>query len=124
MNMNVTFNTFKFIWIPRVLIIAFIAFFSLFSLDAFTGDALILEKLAGFLIHMLPSFVMILFLVLTWNRPVAAGVMFIILGVVFTFFFNTYKQVSSFFTISLIPILTGLMFLVPSMIRRKTSSPS
>lgn len=122
--MSVTFNTFKFVWIPRVLIIAFIVFFSMFSLDAFSGNAPLLDKLAGFLIHMLPSLVMILFLVISWNRPVAAGVMFIVLGVVFTFFFNTYKQAASFFTISLIPMLTGLMFLIPSMIRRKSSSAS
>jgi general stress protein CsbA len=96
----------------------------MFSLDAFDGNAPFLDKLAGFLIHMLPSFVMILFLVISWNRPVAAGFMFILLGMLFTFFFNTYKEVASFLTISLIPILTGLMFLVPSMIRRKTSSAS
>lgn len=124
MNMSVSFNTLKFVWIPRVLIIAFTAFISLFSFDAFSGNDPILDKLAGFLIHMLPSLVMILFLVLTWKRPAAAGVIFILLGVVFTFFFNTYEQAASFFTISLIPVLTGLMFLVPAMIRRKTSSSS
>ena len=122
--MSVTFNTFKFVWIPRVLIIAFIAFFSLFSLDAFTGSAPMLEKLAGFLIHMLPSFVMMLFLVISWNRPVTAGVIFIVLGVAFTFFFNTYEKAASFLTISFVPILTGLMFFIPSLVRRNTSSPS
>lgn len=124
MNMRISFNTFKFVWIPRVLIITFIAFFSLFSLDAFSGSAPIPEKLATFLIHMLPSFVMVLFLVISWNRAVTAGVLFIILGVVFTFFYHTYEQASSFFTISLIPIFAGLMFLVPSIIRRRTSSLS
>lgn len=122
--MRVTFNTIKFVWIPRVLIIAFIAFFSLFSLDAFSGSASIPEKLASFLIHMLPSFVMVLFLVISWNRPVAAGALFIVLGVAFTFFFHTYEQASNFLTISLIPILTGFLYFIPSIIRRKTSSPS
>ena len=122
--MGITFNTFKFVWIPRVLIIAFIVFFSMFSLDVFTEDAELADKLAGFLIHMLPSFVMILFLVITWKHNVAAGVMFIALWVVFTFFFNTYEKAASFFTISFIPILAGLMFFVPSLIRRKTPTES
>ncbi|MBP7176389.1 MAG: hypothetical protein KBA53_09320 [Thermoclostridium sp.] len=122
--MGITFNTFKFVWIPRVLIIAFIVFFSMFSLDVFTGNAELADMLAGFLIHMLPSFVMILFLVITWKKPVAAGVLFIVLGVVFTFFYNTYKQGTSFFTVSFIPILAGLLFFIPSIIRRKTPAGS
>lgn len=120
--MSVSFNTFKFIWIPRILMIVFIVFFSMFSLDAFGGDAPFLDQLAGFLIHMLPSFVMILFLILSWNHPVTAGYIFIILGVVFTFFFETYERLPNLLTISLTPVITGLLFLVPSMVKKKKSA--
>lgn len=116
--MNVSFQTFKFIWIPRIVMIVFIVFVSMFSLDVFSGNAPFVDKLAGFLIHMIPSFVLILLLVLTWNRPLAAGYLFIIMGIIFTFYFKTYDQLVSLLTISLVPILTGLLFFVPSIIKK------
>jgi hypothetical protein len=120
--MRVSFNTVRFIWLPRSLIIAFITFLSMFSLDAFTGNAPFIEELVGFFIHMLPSFIMILLLVLSWNRPVAAGYIFTTLGIVFTFFFNTYEQIEKLLTISLIPVAVGLLFLVPSFIRKRRAA--
>ncbi len=120
--MSISFNTFKFIWIPRIIIIAFIAFFSMFSFDAFGTDTPFIEQLAGFLNHMVPSFVMILILIVSWNRSVIAGIMFMALGIVFTFYFSTYRQMATFFTISLIPFLAGVMFLLPTILRKRATA--
>lgn len=123
-SMKISFNTFKFVWIPRIIIITFVALFSMFSLDAFDGNGPILDQLAMFLIHMIPSFVMILVLIASWNRSVIAGIMFMALGIVFTFYFSTYRQAAAFFTISLIPFLTGMIFLLPTLLRKRASQYS
>lgn len=120
--MRISFKTIKFVWIPRIIIMAFIACFSMFSFDAFTGNAPLFEKLAEFLIHMIPSLVMILFLIVSWNHPVTAGYIFMVLGVVFTFYLDTYRQAATFFTVSLIPFLAGLTFLIPSFLRKRQPS--
>lgn len=120
--MRVSFNTIKFVWFPRMLMIAFIILFSMFSLDAFSGDAPFLNKLAGFLIHMMPSFLILLFLVVTWNRPLLAGFIFILLSIAFTLFFKSYQDPVRFLIISMIPAVNGFLFLLPSLIRRMRSA--
>jgi len=79
-------NYSKLIWVPRILTIIFILFFSLFALDAFTGNARFLEKILEFLIHLIPSFFLLILLIISWKQPLIIGYVFIILGIVFTFF--------------------------------------
>ena len=74
-------------WTPRVAAIMIIFFMSLFSLDVFGTGAAPLEVLGAFLMHNIPSFVMILFLVLAWNRPVIGFVIFLIAAMTFTVLF-------------------------------------
>lgn len=63
-------------WIPRALGIAAIAFLSLFALDAFDGDAPFLEKMLGFGIHLIPSFILLLLLWLAWKKELIGGIIF------------------------------------------------
>jgi len=89
------------LWIPRILSIIYILFISLFALDAEFG--------LGLLMHLLPTFVLIGALVLAWKRPFAGGLVFIILAVIFTIYFNTYESVAFFF-ISLPLLIIGGLF--------------
>jgi hypothetical protein len=74
-------------WAPRVAAMMIIFFMSLFSLDVFGMGASPLEVLGTFLMHNIPSIVMVLFLVFAWKRPVVGFVVFLIAGVAFTIFF-------------------------------------
>jgi hypothetical protein len=74
-------------WTPRVAAIMIIFFMSLFSLDVFGEGASPLEVLGAFLMHNIPSFVMILFLVFAWKRPVVGFVVFLVAAIAFTVFF-------------------------------------
>ena len=74
-------------WTPRLAAIMITFFMSLFSLDVFGEGASPLEVLGAFLMHNLPSFVMILFLVFAWKRPVVGFVVFLIAAIAFTVFF-------------------------------------
>lgn len=73
-------------WAPRVAAIMIIFFMSLFSLDVFGMGASPLEVLGAFLMHNIPSIIMIIFLVFAWKRPVVGFVVFLIAGIAFAIF--------------------------------------
>ena len=70
-------------WAPRVAAILIIFFVSLFSLDVFGMEGTPLQLLGGFLMHNIPSIVMILMLIFAWRRPVVGFIAFLIAGLFF-----------------------------------------
>lgn len=70
-------------WAPRIAAILIIFFVSLFSLDVFGMEGTPLELLGGFLMHNLPSIIMIVVLVFAWRRPVVGFIAFLLAGVFF-----------------------------------------
>lgn len=73
-------------WAPRLAAILIIFFTSLFSLDVFEMDASPLELLGGFLMHNIPSFVMLLMLVVAWKRPAVGFAAFLVISLAFAAF--------------------------------------
>lgn len=71
-------------WAPRVLCILAIIFISLFALDAFSPELSFWEQILGFLIHMIPSFVLLALLILAWRKEFIGGLLFLVIGLVFT----------------------------------------
>ena len=100
----------RFIWIPRTLGILFIVFLSLFALDVWSMDAPFWAKLGGFLMHLIPSFVLVIVLAISWKRPIIGGIIFLIIALLFTISFHTYTHFPTFLTISGIPFVIGLLF--------------
>jgi hypothetical protein len=74
-------------WAPRVAGILIILFLGLFSLDVFEQDASPLELLGGFLMHNIPSILMLILLVVAWQRPVVGFAAFLIAAAAFALFF-------------------------------------
>jgi hypothetical protein len=70
-------------WAPRIAAIVIIFFVGLFSLDVFGEGGTLLEQLGAFLMHSLPSIVMIIMLVFAWRRPVVGFVAFLLAGLGF-----------------------------------------
>ncbi|MFN8206100.1 MAG: hypothetical protein U0T82_01640 [Bacteroidales bacterium] len=99
------------LWTPRILAILFILFISMFAADAFEGDAPLGRKLLGFLIHLLPTVLLLISLVIAWKYPHIGGVLFILAALFFTIWFSTYNVLTTFLLISLPPALIGLIFL-------------
>jgi len=88
----------------RGLIIAYIIFISIFAFDV--------SSVLGFFIHLLPTFIFLGTLILTWGKPKFAGILFILEGIGTIIVFNTYRDLFVLFAISLIPILIGILFLI------------
>jgi hypothetical protein len=74
-------------WAPRLASILIIFFISLFSLDVFDMEASPLELLGGFLIHNIPSIVLLVLLIFAWKRPALGFVAFLVAGALFAIFF-------------------------------------
>ena len=74
-------------WAPRVAAILIIFFTSLFSLDVFEIEAPPLQLLGGFIMHNIPSIIMIVLLIFAWKRPVVGFVAFLVVAAAFIIFF-------------------------------------
>lgn len=67
-------------WLPRILSILYSVFISLFALDVFSGGNSIFKMILAFLIHLIPTWIIIFSIIISWKREWIAGVVFIILG--------------------------------------------
>jgi hypothetical protein len=90
-------------WTPRAISILFVLFISMFAFDT-PG--------IGFLIHLIPSIILLGLIILAWKYELIGGIAFIVLGIVFTIFFKTYKDIITILLISLPPIITGVLFIL------------
>lgn len=97
-------------WVPRILAILLAVFVCLFSFDVFGQGAGFWKTLAGFLIHNIPTFVLIALIVLSWRWPWTGGAGFIILGVLY-FIWSAGKGNTST-VIGILPLVVGALFLL------------
>ena len=67
-------------WTPRLICILAILFISLFALDSFSPDLTIWQQIGAFLIHLIPSFVLLAILIVAWKWEYIGGTIFIIIG--------------------------------------------
>jgi len=98
-------------WIPRILAIMFIFFLLQFSFDIFSQPILFWLKIKGFFIHSIPALLFLLSLIFSWKNPKLGGIMFILLGMIFTAHFHSYSVITSFFIIALPAFVTGGLFI-------------
>ena len=99
-------------WLPRGLTIIFALFLSLFALDSFVEGTSFLYQLIGFLIHLMPVYILVIFLLIAWRWELIGGVLFFAVGIFFTIFFNTYRELITLLLISGPVFLIGTLFLI------------
>jgi len=63
---------------PRILGILAALYLGIFALDAID------EGIMAFLLHLVPTFVLLLIVVLSWRRPWIGGILFIVLSVLYS----------------------------------------
>jgi hypothetical protein len=68
-------------WLPRILMILFIIFIGMLALDAFDGYETLIHKIGAFLIHLIPAYILIALLIVSWKRELIGGIAFFVLGV-------------------------------------------
>jgi hypothetical protein len=101
-------------WTPRVLCIVFAAFISIFALDVFGHGAGFWQTLLALLMHLLPTFLLIAVLVLSWRREWFGGILFIVLGLLYIFWAwnKPFVRWYIFLMMAGPPMLVGALFLL------------
>ena len=77
-------NSVKFYhWLPRIICILAILFVSMFALDSFSPDLTLWQQIVGFLIHLIPSYILIALLLVAWKWEYVGGIVYTIFGAIF-----------------------------------------
>ncbi len=117
-----------FFWAPRILGILAILFISMFALDAFQPDMTIWEQMRDFLMHLIPSFVLLAIFLLAWKRELIGGIIFLAIGLVLTpliYIHNYNMNGSVWMSLGVIVIITfpfilmGILFIIDHKINKK-----
>ena len=120
-------------WTPRILCILAILFVSMFALDSFDPQYTLWQQLQAFFIHLIPTYFLILFLVVAWKWELIGGLMLIILGLGFTPFIyihnynmnhSVWMSLSIILMINFPFILTGGLFVLSHFLKNKNKMAS
>jgi hypothetical protein len=91
-------------WTARILCVLAILFVSLFALDSFSSDRTFWQNIAAFLMHLIPSFVLLASLIVAWKWEKAGGIILTIIGFAFSIFIFVFNYTRNHF-----PVKTCLM---------------
>jgi hypothetical protein len=103
-------------WAPRILAILLAVFVCLFSFDVFGQGTGFWKTLADFLIHNIPTFVLIALILLSWKWPWTGGAGFIILGVLY-FIWSAGKGNASII-IGVVLLIIGALFVLDWFVKK------
>ena len=115
-------------WLPRILCMLAIVFVSLFALDAFSSELSFWQQMGAFLMHLIPSFILLALLILAWKKELIGGIIFMLIGLGLSpvVFSHNYRMNHSIFmslgiilTITIPFAIVGLLFLISHFKRKK-----
>lgn len=119
-------------WLPRIICILAILFVSIFALDAFAPGLTIWQQLGAFFMHLIPSFVLLAFLIVAWKWEFIGGILFTIIGIGMSPFvfllnlnrnhFSVWQSISIVMVITFPFVIVGILFLVSYFRKKKATS--
>ncbi len=109
--MNTTTKRFLF-WTPRVVCLLFAAFISMFALDVFDETRGLWQTMRALVIHLIPTWLLLLILWVSWRREWVAGLLFPALGALYIIAFWGRFAWSAYAILSGSLFLLGALFLL------------
>jgi hypothetical protein len=118
-------------WLPRIICILAILFVSLFALDAFAPGRTFWQQLGDFLIHLIPSYILIASLIIAWKWELIGGIIFMVIGIgmsPFVFLMNYHRTHSVGVSLLIILMITipfvvvGILFMTSHYLKKKEVS--
>ena len=104
-------------WAPRVLSIIFAVFVSLFALDVFGQGTGFVKSLIALIIHMIPTLLIVIILILSWKRSWIGGILFILMGILYIIWSGKSGRGSHIIDFPL--FLIGVLFFTDWILRKK-----
>ena len=117
-------------WLPRCIVILSILFVSVFAFDTFSSNNNIWQQLIEFLIHLIPSYILLIVLIIAWKFELIGGIIFILISLgLAPYIFNHNYQMNHSISISLgiimminFPfLLAGILFLLDHKNKKKNN---
>ena len=99
-------------WIPRLLCLAFAAFISLFALDVFGEGLGVWRTTLALLMHLIPTFLILIVLAVSWRWEWVGAVLFTALALLYLILFWGRFHWSAYAAISGPLCLVGVLFLL------------
>ncbi len=105
-------------WTSRVLAILFAVYLSVFAMDVFIEGATSFEVVMALLVHLVPTFLVIIALVIAWRWEEIGGALFIFLGLFYMIMMKN-QALSTYLMISGTLSLIGVLFIIESLFREE-----
>jgi cell division protein FtsW (lipid II flippase) len=105
-------------WLPRISSIAFVLFLSLFALDVFEEYSG-WQAVLGFLMHLLPSFVLLAVILIAWKYDLVGAIAFLASAAFYVFMAGFDRPWSWYAGISGPAAVVGILFLLSWLQKRK-----
>jgi hypothetical protein len=110
-------------WAPRLLCILFAAFLSLFALDVFGEGKGFGETTLALLIHLVPTYILVIALIIAWRWELIGGILFICFGLVYIVWTWGRFPIVAYGAIAGPLFLVGILFLLNWKKRRQMGTP-
>jgi len=105
------------LWAPRIMCILFAIFISFFAFDVFDQETGFWKTLLSLLIHLIPTLLIIVILILSWERAWIGGISYILLGITYIIWSSQAGRGSQIIYIPL--FLVGILFLTRWFLRKE-----
>jgi len=106
-------------WTPRILGIAFAAFVTLFALDVFSEGRGLWDAIVALLMHLIPTAVIVIALIIGWKRELLGAILFIGLALFYLYWgWGQFPKIT-YLMMSGPPFLIGVIFLMGWVFRRE-----
>jgi len=99
-------------WSPRILGLLIAIFVSIFALDVFGEGYSFWETIAALAMHLIPTLVILVVLVVAWRWEWVGGFLFVALGVLYITLFWEPSNLPAYLLISGPLFLDGILFLL------------
>ena len=99
-------------WTPRILCILFAGFLSIFAADVFGEHYGFWKTILALVMHLIPTWIILIVLVVSWRREWVGGTLFIALGALYLIWSWGRFHWSAYLAISGPLLLIGVLFWV------------
>lgn len=106
-------------WAPRILCILFAGFISIFAADVFGEGYGFWKTIVALLVHLIPTWIILIVLAISWRREWVGGIVFNVLGVLYLIAFWGRFHWSAYIMISGPLFLIGVLFSLNWLCRRE-----
>lgn len=103
------------LWAPRILSIGFICFLTLFSFDVFELDLIWHQLLWAFVLHNIPTIILMIILVFSWKHLWLGAICFTLAGISYAIWMLLLEGLSAILAILSLgvpAIIIGVLFFV------------